>query len=179
MFLPFTIGCMDGFYSLDLSNQMDKFCFNKLLEMGMTIAYRRAKKSRLGYGTLGDCSQKGNWSAFRNEIFNGKPVVVTTDFASPMPKSGRLEFDFVSEQRVGKDDFILNDVRLTNMLVRVFQILPDERDYVLNKLRRIKELCDKTLGGTTHIRCFFSPFFLLFCFLFLSYFFFEYHNALK
>jgi hypothetical protein len=35
---------MDGHYSLDLSNQMDKFCLNKLLELGMTIAFRRAKK---------------------------------------------------------------------------------------------------------------------------------------
>lgn len=25
--------------------------------------------------------------------------------------TGRLEFDFVSEQRPGKDDFVLNDVR--------------------------------------------------------------------
>lgn len=46
--------------------------------------------SRLGYGVLGDCSQKGNWSSFRNELFNGKPVVVSTEFASPMPRSGAL-----------------------------------------------------------------------------------------
>ena len=38
------IGVMDGHYSLDLGNQMDKFCLNKLLEVGMTIAFRRAKK---------------------------------------------------------------------------------------------------------------------------------------
>jgi hypothetical protein len=31
--------------------------------------------------------------------------------------TGRLEFDFVSEQRVGKDDFILNDVRYACMCV--------------------------------------------------------------
>lgn len=34
---------MDGHYCLDLSNELDKFCLNKLLELGMTIAYRRAK----------------------------------------------------------------------------------------------------------------------------------------
>jgi hypothetical protein len=39
---------------------------------------------------VGDCSQKGNWSSFRNEMFNGKPAVVTTEFASPMPRSGTL-----------------------------------------------------------------------------------------
>ena len=39
-----TTGVMDGHYSLDLSNKMDKFCLNKLLEVGMTIAFRRANK---------------------------------------------------------------------------------------------------------------------------------------
>eukprot|EP01032_Pedospumella_encystans_P009853 gene9853-11567_t len=141
------LGVMDGHYSLDLSNKMDKFCLNKLLEVGMTIAFRRANKSRLGYGLVGDCSQKGNWSSFRNEMFNGRPVSVTTDFASPMPRSGRLEFDFVSEQRVGKDDFILNDVRFTNMLVRVFQVRSEERDFVLTKLQKTRERCDRTLLG--------------------------------
>ena len=38
------IGVMDGHYSLALGNQMQKFCVNKLLEIGMTIAFRRAKK---------------------------------------------------------------------------------------------------------------------------------------
>ena len=43
-FSYFLIGVMDGHYSLDLSNKMDKFCLNKLLEVGMTIAFRRANK---------------------------------------------------------------------------------------------------------------------------------------
>jgi hypothetical protein len=33
---------MDGHYCLDLGRQLDKFCLTKLLEVGMTIAYRRA-----------------------------------------------------------------------------------------------------------------------------------------
>ena len=33
---------------------------------------------------------------------------------------GRLEFDFVSEQRVGKDDFILNDVRYVCVWMQLY-----------------------------------------------------------
>lgn len=53
----------------------------------------------------------------------------------------------MSEQRVGKDDFILNDVRFTNMLVRVFQVRSDEREYVLKMLNKTRIRCDKTLNG--------------------------------
>jgi hypothetical protein len=105
------LGVMDGYYHLDLSREMDKICLTKLLEVGMTIAFRRAAISSLGHGVLGDCSQKGNWLPFRNELFNGKPMTLTTDFASPMPRTGRLEFDFVSAKRYGVDDYVLTDAR--------------------------------------------------------------------
>jgi hypothetical protein len=62
--------------------------------------------------------------------------------------SGRLEFDFVSEQRVTKDDFVLNEVRFTNMLVRIFQLRHDERQLVIKRLNRSKALTDKTVNGT-------------------------------
>lgn len=85
------LGSCDGFYILDLSNKMDKFCLNRLLEISMTVSFVRGKKrDKLGFQVLGDCSQNGNWSCFRNEMFNGRPVVVNTDFATPMKRSGRL-----------------------------------------------------------------------------------------
>jgi len=37
--------------------------------------------------------------------------------------------------------------RFTNMLVRVFQVRPEERDFVLKRLAKTKERCDRTLGG--------------------------------
>jgi len=46
-------------------------------------------------------------------------IVAHYSYALPNARSrpsGRLEFDFVSEQRVGKDDFILNDVRYAHSL---------------------------------------------------------------
>jgi len=46
--------------------------------------------SVLGFGILGDTSQHGNWFGFRNEMFNGHPVVITIEFASPLPKSGMI-----------------------------------------------------------------------------------------
>ncbi|KAJ1382791.1 hypothetical protein B484DRAFT_411338, partial [Ochromonadaceae sp. CCMP2298] len=113
----------------------------------MTISHRRAAASALGHGVLGDLSQKGNWLPFRNELFNGKPINLSTNFASPMPKSGHLEFDFVSAQRYTADDFVLNDARFTNMLVRLFQIRASDRGTAMVRLSNSREDSDKTLQG--------------------------------
>ncbi|RYH14423.1 hypothetical protein EON65_33650 [archaeon] len=64
------------------------------MEISTTTAVQRSEASKIGYGRVGDLSQKGNWSSFRNELFNGKPVVLGPSFACPMPRSGKLEFDF-------------------------------------------------------------------------------------
>eukprot|EP01031_Cornospumella_fuschlensis_P030219 gene30219-36515_t len=111
------MGEPDGFYTLDLTHEMDRFCLNRLLELSMTRAHLRSVKfGTLGYGRLGDTSQKGNWSCFRNELLNKRPVVITIQFASPLPKAGKVEFDFVSLNRATSDNFVLNDLRFTNLL---------------------------------------------------------------
>jgi hypothetical protein len=43
---------------------------------------------------LGDTSQDGNWSCFRNELFNKEETYITTERFIPMPTSGKVEFDF-------------------------------------------------------------------------------------
>lgn len=142
------MGQPDGFYSLDLSNEMDRFCINRLLEISMTTQhYRSAKRSCLGYGKLGDTSQKGNFSCFRNELLNKKPISVSVEFASPLPRTGKLEFDFVSQRRFKADNFALNDIRFTNLLVKMFLLNPLERPKVITHLRMIRKHCDRALGG--------------------------------
>jgi hypothetical protein len=42
-----------------------------------------------------DRSQKGNFFCFRNEMSKGKPVTINVDFATPLPLSGKVQFDFV------------------------------------------------------------------------------------
>ena len=141
------LGNADGYYLLDLSVPNDRLCLTRLVEVSATRSYERGTESFLGYGALGDCSQKGNWSCFRNEWFNGKPVDITMEFISPMPKSGRLEFDFVSERRCGPHDFVLSDVRVVNMLIHLFLLRPDERDLALQRFAKCKAQTDRTLNG--------------------------------
>lgn len=142
------MGQPDGFYSVDLSSEMDRFCVNRLLEISMTTAHLRStKRNVLGYGRLGDTSQKGNFSCFRNETYNHKAVNLSVGFASPLPKMGKLEFDFVSQRRFKIDNFALTDVRFTNLLVKTFQLTASERPRALQMLDRSRQMTNRTLQG--------------------------------
>jgi hypothetical protein len=46
---------------------------------------------------------------------NDATVMILCAYRPHADNTGRLEFDFVSEQRPGKDDFILNDVRYAHV----------------------------------------------------------------
>lgn len=142
------MGQPDGFFVLDMTHEMDRFCLNRLLEISMTRAHLRSARYRaLGYGRLGDTSQKGNWSCFRNELYNKKPVVITITFASPLPKTGRVEFDFVSLQRVQADNYVLNDIRFTNLLVKSYLLRSSERSRAITLLKKVRHQCEHTLMG--------------------------------
>eukprot|EP01038_Epipyxis_sp_PR26KG_P005859 gene5859-8083_t len=152
---PITGSC-DGYYQLDLSNAMDKLCLNRLIEISLTRSHFRSKaRSFLGYRMIGDCSQKGNWTGFRNELFNGKPVVVNAEFASPMPKSGKLEFDFVSERRWNQDSLALTDSKVLNLLAKSFLIRSNEKMGLAELLHKSRRMTNKTLKGdaTTVYEC--------------------------
>jgi hypothetical protein len=142
------MGRPDGYYCLDLSNEMDRCCVNRLLEISMTTQYFRSKKRDiLGYGKLGDTSQHNNYSCFRNELLSRKPVEVDTDFASPLPRVGKLEFDFVSQRHFSTDNGIINDVRFTNLLLKTFQLRKQDRTKVLKALHQMKKTCNWTIQG--------------------------------
>ena len=64
-------GNPNGYYTLDLTKIMDRMCIERLLEVSATTAAKRCEESKLAYGRVGDLSQKGNWSSFRNERYNG------------------------------------------------------------------------------------------------------------
>ena len=67
------MGYSSGYYELDLAEEMERFCFLRLCELSETIKEARQKKSKLGFGIVGDVSQKGNWTCFRNELYNNAP----------------------------------------------------------------------------------------------------------
>ena len=138
-------GNPDGFYSLDLTSAMDRLCISRLIEWSSFMAFTRSSKSMLGYGYLGDCSQSGNWSCFRNITLNGKLFALST--TSIPPRSGKLEFDFVSQRRCGPDDFKLSDVRVVNTLISYFLLRADERERALERLETSKKQSNRTLKG--------------------------------
>jgi hypothetical protein len=76
------------FYQLDLSKPEDKVCMTKLLEQSQKQREERIDASLLGRGMTGDISQKGDWSCFRNEVQDGKPVQITAAMFNPMLNKG-------------------------------------------------------------------------------------------
>lgn len=55
------LGTFDGYYALDLANEMDRACMTRLLELSKTTGEARKRKSPICPGMIGDFSQKGNW----------------------------------------------------------------------------------------------------------------------
>jgi hypothetical protein len=85
-------------------------------------------------------------------MFNGDPVTLNIRFVSPMPLSGKLEFDFSGGGRPHKECLVLSNARIIKIL-RTHHLL--ETKYVaiaMNKLEEAKVDAAKTLGcnGLTH-----------------------------
>ena len=149
------LGNPNGYYVLDMAKEMDRMCLERLLEISATDAVNRQEASKIGYGRIGDLSQKGNYSCFRNEMFNGQPITMTVNFISPMPTSGKLEFDFSGGGRPPREVLVLSDQRIIKIL-RSHHLL-DAR-YVaiaLAKLEEARVKAQQTLGcnGNTYYEC--------------------------
>lgn len=149
------IGFPNGYYVLDMGNVMDRFCVNRLIENSRTYAAKKKASCPLGLGIIGDYSQKGNWSNFRNELHNGKPVVVDANFATPLPRSGKLEFDFSGTVRPSKDDLIATDIRVIKCLLNHYLIEENETLATSKYLKKMANATLKTLDcdGMTLNKC--------------------------
>ena len=95
------VGLYSGYYALDLSLETDRLCLKKLIEKSVrNIEWRRREG-------LGDTSQWGNWSCFRNEYHrsnygSGEPletIFISPKYFFPIPHRGKLEFDFINIER--------------------------------------------------------------------------------
>ncbi len=86
-------GSVSGFYSLDLRDPRDKLCARKLCEINNAQSLTSKSSNR------SDTSQKGDWSNYRNEFYEGKAISLTSAFFADCPVRGRLTFDFVSTRR--------------------------------------------------------------------------------
>lgn len=93
------IGVYSGYYTLDLSNERDRLCLKKLIERSILNENSRKKKRKW------DTSQHGHWNCFRNELHHptkgstAADMTISPKHYFPIPKHGRLEFDFVNTER--------------------------------------------------------------------------------
>lgn len=127
-----SIGHVTGFYALQLSKRQDRLCFHKLVGISSRAAKRR--KSEEGKG---DISQTGDWQGFRNCVLDGAPVTFTTSWIENLPKSGKIEFDFIHFQNPTWGAKVMSEERYFRLLSSL-QMLPvvststvDEDDEIL------------------------------------------------
>ena len=135
------MGIPNGYYSLDLSKEADRLCMNKLLELSTTGATRRMQ---LG---LGDISQDGNWSSFRNEYFAGREIRLTLAALTPMPSQGKIEFDFVTSERPSPSVVCLTDRKIIQMLCRCKLLLPRHIHWAYDELSDMRGAVKKSLAS--------------------------------
>lgn len=110
------LGSFNGYYALDLSKDIHRMCLARLLEQSQTMNHKRKSNSIIGFAKVGDVSQHGNWTSFRNEMFNGEPIEITPARFTPIPHSGILEFDFSGGNRPTGGELVLSDRRLCHVL---------------------------------------------------------------
>ncbi|ETW04644.1 hypothetical protein, variant 1 [Aphanomyces invadans] len=83
------VGLCTGHYRLEMAEPLDRIAAKKLMEISnKTMLWKKRND-------LTDTSQHKNFQCFRNESFNGKPIVLENAFCDKIPKFGVLEFDFV------------------------------------------------------------------------------------
>jgi hypothetical protein len=92
-YYPLT-GVYNGFYSLDMSKELDRVCLKKLIEKSAKNVDARRNKG------LWDTSQHGHWSCFRNEYHvDNVDMIISPRYFYPIPHKGKIEFDFVNIDR--------------------------------------------------------------------------------
>ena len=112
------LGMVNGYYILDLKKELDRLCLSLLLEQSESVNSKMFVKDEAVFdaGVIGDTSQRGHWSCFRNERFNGEPYEVTIGKFTPMKTTGILEFDFSGGTRPDGSEMAISDRRLTKVL---------------------------------------------------------------
>ena len=139
------LGCPNGYYNLDLAKDLHRKCLLKLFEINAIEMERRKKQSQLAHGRTGDLSQHGNFSCFRNELWNSKPFILTPTFINPVPITGKLEFDFSSTARPPKDLLPISDRKLLKILLNHHLLRPTDVGVALFKLEEMKQFNQTSL----------------------------------
>lgn len=127
------IGIYSGYYHLDLTFATDRVCLKKLIERSVRNCDDRIRQK------LGDTSQNGNWTCFRNEYHPDNPDArIIPKYFYPLPEKAKVEFDFINIARpditinraVG-DDVIVDMILITRLLDE------DKVDWALARLAEL------------------------------------------
>lgn len=119
-------GMPNGYYNLDLTKDMDRICLSMLFEHSHTLGSQRGGLCRLDGFFFGDTSQHQNWQCFRNEILNGNPIKLTPQLFTPMPRTGRLSFDFSGGFRSVEIPPTITDSKMIKIMLNSHIIEPVE-----------------------------------------------------
>lgn len=138
------LGSFNGYYCLDLSKELHRICLSKLLLESQTLNSRRSALSIMSPGKVGDTSQTGNWSCFRNEVFNGKRIVTNPKKFTPMPQTGILEFDFSGAPRPTGGELKLSDRRLCKALQNICLLKASKQEAAVERLGEMKRRAHET-----------------------------------
>ena len=133
------MGCHVGHYKLRLNKFWDQTALIRLMEIN---SREIRQKSQYKKG-LGDVSQTGNMSNFRNEHLNNNSIVLDQSFIDPMPKSGLLEFDYVSPIRpVNGAVTEMSNKRFAGLLAHIGLIKQADEDSVVEEVDAVDRHVD-------------------------------------
>lgn len=144
------MGAYNGYYRLDLSRVMDRLCLSKLLEVSATQKNHRVRQNIFPGTAMYDISQKRNYSCFRNEHYNRKPITIDDAFASSIQPKGILEFDFSCAIRPTRDDNPLPDFRMVKMLCNSNLLEPQDSLNALQRLILLRKWSNRALECDGH-----------------------------
>ena len=124
------LSAINGYYCLNLGRDVDRMTMNRLLQASHIFNQAKAQRSSfmVGYGIVGDTSQSGNWSCFRNCFFNNERIDINSETFTPIPKKGIIQFDFSGSIRPEGTALVPSDERVINVLKNLNLIITDDQE---------------------------------------------------
>ena len=122
------LGKRNGFYSLNLSNHLDRRAIELL------FAHSRNENEKRKAKNLWDISQYMQWNGFRNMYVNGQHVIPNDQFFHPLPTKGDIEFDYIDIAKPDHDIIPLNDNSLISIALESKVLYPSQIDWANQKL---------------------------------------------
>jgi hypothetical protein len=125
------IGIPNGFYQLSLNDPNDRKAIHLLMQLSHKHNQERKKMH------LGDTSQMGNWSSFRNVILDGQATILNEESfldEKKIPDKGKLDFDFVLIESVSMKEVEISNLRLFRVVQALGMVDSSKRKRIFQRL---------------------------------------------